>query len=53
MEKIVETHAVRTVTIRHVIDLTEYVTSVVKMVIMEKCVREVIIDTDTVTLNIY
>lgn len=42
MEKIVETHAVQTVTIRHVTDITEDVTSVVKMDIMEKCVKEVI-----------
>lgn len=41
MEKIVETHAARTVTIRHVKDLTDNASLVVIMVIMVKNAREV------------
>lgn len=43
MEKIVETHAARTVTIRHVKDLTDNASLIVKMDIMVKSVREVMI----------
>lgn len=59
MEKIAETHAARTVKIRHVKNVTDNASLIVKMDIMVKSVKEVmnylykIIDYDTVTIDFF